>query len=99
MNRKIDGTSSSLGSYNLGASYALSDATTLIAQFADADKVSNTTATLYNIAVGHDLSKSTKVYATYTKGTNAASAIGGRGETSYYAGNNSTLAVGLVKAF
>jgi len=102
MNRKVDGTSGSMGSYNLGASYALSDATTLIAQFADADKDRFGTtgnSTLYNIAVGHDLSKSSKIYATYTKGTNAASALGGRGEASYYSGNNTTLAVGLVKSF
>jgi len=102
MNRKVDATSTSMGSYNLGASYALSDATTLIAQFADADKDRFGTtgnSTLYNIAVGHNLSKSSSIYATYTKGTNAASALGGRGEASYYSGNNSTLAVGLVKAF
>jgi predicted porin len=103
MNRKVDNVSGSIGSYNLGGSYALTEATSLILQYAAADKGKNSAtndSSLWNIAVGHTLSKSTSVYATYTKGEYAPSALGGRGVASLYsASSNSTFAVGMVKSF
>jgi len=101
MNRKVDGTSGSIGSYNIGGSYALSEATSLILQYAGAEKGKNNAtndSSLWNVAIGHNLSKATSVYATYTRGEYAASALGGRGD-SLYTSTNSTFAVGMVKAF
>jgi len=101
MNRSVDASSTSMGSYNIGGSYALSEATSLIVQYAAADKGKNNAtndSTLMNVAVGHTLSKATSVYATYTRGEYASSSLGGRGD-SLYTGTNSTFAVGMVKSF
>jgi len=106
MNRKVDGGGTKVGSYNVGGSYALSEATSLIVQYAAADKgnISTTNdSTLMNVAIGHNLSKATSVYASYTRGQYVSSAIGGRGNTDLRTGanadGNSTFAVGMVKSF
>jgi predicted porin len=100
MNRKVDGTSGSIGSYNVGASYALSDATSVILQYASVDKGkmnATESASLMNLAVSHALSKQTSVYASYTNGDNVSSSIGNRGAT--IVGSDRTMAVGVVKSF
>jgi len=60
------------GSWSVSASYPLSEATTLVGQYANGQAVVGTDSSLTALHVRHALSKTTSVYATWGRGTGGA---------------------------
>jgi len=69
----VPGTSgNNYGSWSVSASYPLSEATTLVGQYANGQAVLGTDSSLTALHVRHALSKTTSVYATWGRGTGGA---------------------------
>jgi len=69
----VPGTNgSNYGSWSVSASYPLSEATTLVGQYANGQAVLGTDSSLTALHVKHALSKTTSVYATWGRGTGGA---------------------------
>ncbi len=96
-------TDGKVGSWSLGASYPLTDATTVAVQYASNDAKSTTVSgqSLTGLHLQHKLSKTTSVYGTYTRGTNGAqSDYSNRGSGSGLGtATNTTYVVGITQSF
>ena len=90
--------STTIGSYNVGVSYALTGATTATLQYATGDDVGNGKPTLTNLTFANALSKRTTAYATWARGTNGIS-----GALGAFLGtvdkDNNTIVLGVAHTF
>jgi hypothetical protein len=91
-------TGTAVGSYAVGAKYALMSGTDAILQYATNDASGNSKKTLTNLTIVHSLSKRSSVYAMVGSGKNTGSSIGNFAND--YAGKtNSTYGVGVAHSF
>ena len=97
MNTTAEG-SSAIGSYNIGASYELTDSTKAILQYAASDN-NGGNKTLTNLTLTNSLSKSTTIYATYAVGDGINPALGNFGNAAPTTGTANAIIVGVSKSF
>jgi hypothetical protein len=87
----------SVGSYNVGVSYALTGATTATLQYTKGDS-NGGNQSLTNLTFANALSKRTTAYATWARGTNGIS-----GALGQFLGtvdkDNTTVVVGIAHSF
>ncbi len=96
-------TDGKVSSWSLGASYPLTDATTVAVQYASNNAKGSTLSgqSLTGVHLQHMLGKTTSVYASYTRGTNGAmSDYSNRGTGSgLSSATNTTTVIGITQSF
>jgi len=96
-------TDGKVSSWSLGASYPLTDATTVAVQYASNNAKGTTLSgqSLTGVHLQHKLGKTTSVYASYTRGTNGAmSDYSNRGTGSGLSSDtNTTTVIGVTQSF
>jgi predicted porin len=97
----VDSTNASLNTYNVGASYEVVANTAVSLQYAKNNATNS--ATIINLGLQHNLSKTTYLYATASRGTNGAGVLYSSFVATAMGGASTTTtngyAVGMVKSF